>query len=76
MTKSEKPVRSVELVREGRYVAEVEVELIETESEWSPYLSLAEAEKLEDIRSALRRGDLTAAGKIGKVYQLTPVAAE
>ncbi len=76
MARSEPSARSVEPVREGQCIAEAEVELIETESEWSPYLSLVEAEKLEVIRSPLRRGDLTAAGKIGKICQLTPVAAE
>lgn len=33
--------RTIELVREGKYVAEVPVELIEEEGGWSPYLSLA-----------------------------------
>ena len=37
--------RSTELVREGRYAAKVEVELIEDEETWSPLLSLADAEK-------------------------------
>jgi hypothetical protein len=46
------------LVREGRYVAEVEVELIETDEGWSPYLSLEDAYKLDDVREALRRGDI------------------
>ena len=43
------------LVHEGKYVAEVEVELIETDSGWSPYLSLDDAFKLDDVREALRR---------------------
>ena len=38
------------LVHEGNYVAEVDVELIETDDEWSPYLSLEEASKLDDVR--------------------------
>ena len=61
------------LVHEGEYVAEVEVELIETDEEWSPYLSLEDAQKLDDIRAALRRGDLKAAGKLARVFTLTPV---
>ena len=32
------------LVHEGQYVAEVEVELIETGEGWSPYLSLEQAD--------------------------------
>jgi hypothetical protein len=38
-------------------VAEVNIELIETGAEWSPYLSLEDAEKLDDVREALRRKD-------------------
>jgi hypothetical protein len=37
----------VELIREGKYLAEVPVELIEDETGWSPYLSLEDARKLE-----------------------------
>ncbi|MCD6308174.1 MAG: hypothetical protein J7M24_04175 [Candidatus Latescibacteria bacterium] len=62
------------LVHEGRYVAEVDVELLETEDEWSPYLSLEDACKLDDVREALRLGNFKAAAEHGKVYKLIPVA--
>ena len=62
------------LVHEGQYVAEVDVELLETGDEWSPYLSLDDAYKLDDIREALRRGDVKAAAQHGRVFTLTPVA--
>jgi hypothetical protein len=62
------------LVHEGQYVAEVDIELLETEDEWSPYLSLEDAYKLDDVREALRQGNITAASQYGKVYTLTPVA--
>ena len=62
------------LVHEGRYVAEVQVELLEKDDEWSPYLSLEDAYKLDDVREALRRGDIKAAAQHGKVYTLTPVS--
>ena len=39
-------------------MAEVEVDLTEDETEWSPYLSIEDACKLDDVRDALRRGDL------------------
>jgi len=61
------------LIHEGRYVAEVDVELIETDDEWSPYLSLTDASKLDDVREALRRGDLKKASRYGRVYTLTPL---
>jgi hypothetical protein len=66
--------RRTKLVHEGKYVAEVDVELLETDDEWSPYLSLEDAYKLDDVRDALRRGDLKSAGHYGRVFTLTPVA--
>ncbi len=62
------------LVHEGQYIAEVDVELLETEEKWSPYLSLEDAYKLDDVRNALRQGDVKAASQHGKIYTLTPVA--
>jgi hypothetical protein len=63
------------LIHEGEYAAEVEVELIETEEGWSPYLSLADVQKLDAVRKALRRGDLKQASQLARVFQLTPVHA-
>jgi hypothetical protein len=62
------------LIHEGDYVAKVNVELIDAEEGWSPYLSLDDAKKLDDVREALRRGDLKAASRLARVYTLTPVA--
>ena len=62
------------LIHEGNYVAEVDVELIESDDEWSPHLSLAEAGKLDDVREALRSGDIKKASRFGRVYTLTPLA--
>jgi len=62
------------LVHEGQYVAEVDVELIQTDTGWSPYLSLEDAYKLDDVREALRRRDVGAALHLARVYTLTPVA--
>lgn len=66
---------SIEHVHEGRYVAKVDVTLIETDSGWSPYLSLEDAEKLDAVRAALRNGDLKAASRLARVFEMTPVAA-
>ena len=63
------------LVHEGQYAAEVEVELIETDEGWSPYLSLEDAYKLDDVRAALRRGDLKNALRLSRVFSLIPVSA-
>ena len=62
------------LVHVGNYVAEVDLELIENESGWSPYLSLEDAYKLDDVRDALERGDLRYASRLSRVFALTPVA--
>jgi len=62
------------LIREGQYLVEVDVELIDTGEGWSPYLSLEDAYKLDDVRAALRRGDLKAAAQQGHIFALTPVA--
>ncbi|MDN5873364.1 MAG: hypothetical protein L0H29_03145 [Sinobacteraceae bacterium] len=62
-------------VHEGKYVAEVNVELIEDDTEWSPYLSLEDAEKLDEIRAALKRADLDSASKHARVFTLQPIAA-
>ena len=61
------------LVHEGNYAAEVDVEILDTGDGWSPYLSLEDAQKLDDVREALRQGDLSRATKIARVFTLTPV---
>ena len=67
--------RSKKFVYEGQYIAEVEVDLVVTEEEWSPYLSLDDAYKLDDVRQALRQGDMRTAAKRARVYRLMPVFA-
>ncbi len=63
------------LVHVGQYVAEVDVQLTETEDDWSPYLSLEDAQKLDDVREALQCGDIRTARKFARVFTLTPVMA-
>jgi len=65
--------RRAKLVHKGDYVAEVDVELIETDEGWSPYLSLEDAYRLDDVRDALRRGDVQEAMKFARVFKLTPI---
>ncbi|MBS0153011.1 MAG: hypothetical protein JSS38_00305 [Nitrospira sp.] len=66
--------RRKKLIHEGRYLAEVEVELLVTDDEWSPYLSVEDAYKLDDVREALKNGDTAAAARFGRVFSLTPIA--
>ena len=66
--------KKTKYVHEGQYVAEVDVELLEDETGWSPYLSVEDAFKLDDVRDALRRRDLDLAARYGRIYELRPVA--
>jgi len=65
--------RRTKLVHEGQYVAEVDVELIDMNQGWSPYLSLDDAYKLDDIRNALRQGDIKSAARLARIFTLTPI---
>ena len=62
------------LVHEGEYVAEVDVEILDTGDGWSPYLSLEDAQKLDDVREALRECALQRATNLARVFKLTPVS--
>ena len=66
--------RRTKFIHEGQYAAEVEVELIESQDGWAPYLSPEDAQKLDEVRAALRRGDLQRASQIARIFKLTPVA--
>ena len=68
--------KSKEFIHEGKYAAEVAVDLIDDDATWSPYLSPGDASKLEAVRLALRRGDIAEAAKHGLVFELTPIAAK
>lgn len=60
-------------VHEGEYVAQITINLIETDEGWSPYLSLEDAYRLDDVREALRRKDYSRAKSLAQVFRLTPV---
>jgi hypothetical protein len=64
------------LIHEGNYVAEIDVELMYSDTGWSPYLSLDDAFKIDDVRDALRRGDIETATRLARVFTLTPVAVQ
>jgi len=68
--------RRLEFIREGKYAAEVEIELHYSDDSWSPTMSGDDACKLETVMLALRRGDIAEAAKYGRVFELTPVAAK
>lgn len=66
--------KSKKWLHEGKYAAEVPVELIEDDTAWSPYLTPDDVRKLDTVRLALKRGDVAEAAKYGSVFELKPVA--
>ena len=64
----------IKYIHEGQYVAEVKVMLLDSDDEWAPYLSLDDAYKLDDVRKALREGDLDSAARYGRVFEMRPIA--
>lgn len=67
--------KRIKYVHEGKYVAEVNVELLEDDTGWSPYLTVEDACRLDDVRNALRRGDISTASNLARVFRLEPVAS-
>jgi hypothetical protein len=68
--------KTTKLIHEGKYAAEVPIELLYSDDSWSPTMSLEDARKLETVQLALQRGDIAEAAKHARVFELTPVAAE
>jgi hypothetical protein len=66
--------KTVELIHEGGYAAEVTVEFVEDDTGWSPYLSLEDTKKLDAVRLALRRGEIAKAAKHGRAFELKPIS--
>lgn len=67
---------SSRFIREGRYAAEVEITLIDDEALWGPIVAKEGVIKIDRVRLALRRGDIKAAAKEAKVFELLPLARE
>jgi hypothetical protein len=67
--------KRIKRVHEGEYVAEVEVTLTDFDQPWGPYLLNEDVAKLDQVRRALRSGDIPQAAKYGRVFRLIPVPA-
>jgi len=63
------------LIRAGNYIAEVDIRLIEDETGWSPYISKEDASRLDEVRLALKAGDLRKAARWARIFSLTPITA-
>lgn len=66
--------KKIKYVHENRYVAEIEVVLVESEDSWTPWMTVEDACRLDEVRKALKAGDLSEAARYGKIYRLQPVA--
>jgi hypothetical protein len=49
-------------------IGEVDANLVETPGGWAPYLTLDDAYKLDDVREALRMGDVNRASQLSTRY--------
>jgi len=67
-------MRKKKYVHTGNYVAEVEVEIIYDEHPWAPYLSVADAKKLDSVKTAMKEENLAYASQFGRIYELKPVS--
>ena len=66
--------KQIKYIHEGQYVAEVEIELVDSDIGWSPTMSLEGAYHLDDVREALKQGDLATAAKNATVYEMKRIA--
>lgn len=67
--------KTVKHIHEGRYAADVSITLHYDGSGWDPTIDREDVEKLERVRLALRLGDIAAASREAKVFELLPVSA-
>ena len=73
---AERHEKTIKHIHEGKYVADVQIDLHYDDTAWSPTLMPADVQKLERVRLALRRGDIKAAANEAKVFELLPLAGE
>lgn len=64
-----------QLLHEGQFAAEVEIELIPDDGAWGPYVGPDDVMKLDRVRRALQDGDVEAASRDARVFRLLPVSA-
>jgi hypothetical protein len=68
--------KTMKLIHEGKYAAEVEVTPHYGGTDWDPTLTPADVEKLDRVQITLRRGDIKAAEEEAKVFELVPAAGD
>ena len=69
--------KTIKHIHEGRFAAEVEVTLhYDDEIDRSPTIGPDDTEKLDRVARALKKGEVAAAAKEAKVFELLPLASE
>jgi len=66
--------KKIKLIHQGRFAAEVEVDLIDDETGCASYLSIADARKIDAVRFALQSGRIAEAAALARVFHLQPVS--
>ena len=66
--------QQTKFLHEGNYVAQVEIELVDSNTGWSPTMSLDTAYRLDDIRLALLQCDIKTASKYATVFEMKQIA--
>ena len=67
--------KTIKHIHEGKYAADVSITFRYDGYGWDTTIDREHVEKLERVRIALRRGDIAAAAKEAKVYELMPISA-
>jgi hypothetical protein len=63
-----------EKIVEGRYMAEVEIRCEYHGTPWSPIVMQEDEFKTDRVRAALKRGDIAAAKREARVFEIREVA--
>ena len=67
--------KQIKYIHEGSYVAEVGMELEDSDTGWSPTMSMEDACRLDDVRESLQQGDLETASRNSLVYEMRRVVS-
>lgn len=65
--------KTIQYFRVGKYAAEVEIDEIFDGTTWSPYISYDDALKLDRVRTALESGNVAAAARDARVFELMEI---
>jgi hypothetical protein len=63
-----------EKIVEGRYMAEVEIRCEDDGTQWSPVVVRDDEFKTDRVRAALKRGNIAAAKRKARVFEIREVA--